>query len=80
MSRPGETEADIIRELWHFRLVRPEWIRPVRLEKWLEVETLVRLSTVFVGWLVSVIALVTRYFGGRRRHLTDRSSQPLAVV
>ena len=81
MSRPGETDADIVRQIWHFRLVQPEWLSgPNQLIRWQQAEVYARLAVVFVGWLVSVIALVTRYFRGRRRHLTGRSSQPLAVV
>jgi hypothetical protein len=77
----GKTEADIIREWWHFRLVQPEWIGPpIRLERWLVVETQARVGAVLVAWLTSVFALITRYRRAKRRHLTGRPSQPLAIV
>ena len=81
MSRPGWTDADMIREIWHLRLVQPEWVSgPNQFIRWQEAEAAARLGLVFIAWLASVIALIMRYRRGKRRHLTKRCSQPLDGV
>src|SRR5216684_6499064 len=48
------TEADLVRHLWHSRLIQPEWIgNPPQYDylRWAQAETLARLSAVFLGWL-----------------------------
>ena len=61
----GWTDAELIRHVWHFRLVQPEWAStPPDYLHWSQTETMARLSVVFLAWLTNV-ALVVRYF---RRH------------
>jgi hypothetical protein len=81
MTRPGSTDADLIREIWHFRVVQPEWISgPDQFFRWQQAEIYARLTLVFVGWLASVIALVMRYRRGKRSHLTMRCSERLPAA
>jgi len=52
------TDADIVRYVWHFRLVQPEWVSsPPNYDygQWLQAELLARLSVVFLVWVVSNI-------------------------
>ena len=50
----GWTDADLIRHIWHFRLVQPEWVStPPDYFHWEVAETLARLAVVFLGWLTS---------------------------
>ena len=52
------TEADLIRHLWPFHLVQPEWVSsPPNYDygQWLQAELLARLSVVFLVWVVSNI-------------------------
>src|SRR5437867_2089964 len=71
MSRPGWTDADMIRQIWHFCLVPPEWIRPPnQWEKWELLEVYARFSVVVIGWALAVAALVKRYLRGTHGHLT----------
>jgi len=62
------TDADLVRHIWHFRLVQPEWIcSPPDFLRWVEVETLARLSVVFLGWLVSITFIIRRYFKSHKK-------------
>ena len=57
------TDADIVRRIWHFRLVQPEWVStPPDYMRWSQAETLARLFVVFIGWLTTTSILVRRYF------------------
>ena len=54
LHRSDWTEADLVRHLWHFRLVQPEWVStPPQYDylRWAQAETLARLTLVFLGWL-----------------------------
>lgn len=56
------TDADIVRAIWHFRLVQPEWVStPSDYTRWSLAETLARLAVVFLGWLASTALLIRRY-------------------
>jgi hypothetical protein len=62
------TEADVVRHIWHSRLVQPEWVSsPPNYDylKWEQAETLARLSVVFVGWLVSITLVILKYLRNR---------------
>src|SRR5689334_24809264 len=62
------TEADLVRHLWHFRLVRPEWVAiPPQYNylRWAQAETLARLSVVFLGWIGGAAWISRRHFRGR---------------
>src|SRR5689334_15306438 len=64
----GWTDADIVRDIWHFRLVQPEWVSTppdYDYAGWSLAETFARLGVVFVGWLVSAVLLIRKY---RRRN------------
>jgi len=65
------TDADLVRHLWHFRLVQPEWVSsPPQYDylRWAQAETLVRLTLVFLSWLGGSTWLVRRHL--RRRPVT----------
>ena len=62
------TEADLVRHLWHFRVIQPEWVSaPPQYDylRWAQAETLTRLALVFIGWFSGSIWLL-------RRHLCRR--------
>jgi hypothetical protein len=66
---PNWTEADLVRHIWRFRLVQPEWVsNPPNYSytQWMEAETLARLSVVFVGWLVSITLVIRKYLRNHR--------------
>jgi hypothetical protein len=80
MTHTGTTEAELIRQIWHFRLVQPEWIGTSdQFWRWQQAETYARLAVVFAGWVGCVVALTKRYRRGKRRHLTIRCSERLAA-
>src|ERR1035441_249465 len=52
----GWTDADLVRHLWPFRLIQPEWVSsPPQYDYlcWTQAETLARLGVVFLGRLGS---------------------------
>jgi hypothetical protein len=58
LNWPPRTDADLVRYLWHFRLVQPEWVsNPPNYSygRWEEAEVLARLTVVFLGWITSNI-------------------------
>jgi hypothetical protein len=58
---PDWSEADLVRHIWHFRLVQPEWVStPPDYLRWSEAETLARLSVVFFGWLGGITFIIRR--------------------
>ncbi len=68
------TEADLIRHIWHFRLVQPEWVgTPGEFLHWTFAETIARLAVVYIGWLASSL-VAGRYFG---KHKGASSGIPL---
>ena len=61
------TQADVIRHIWHFRLVQPEWVStPPDYLRWSQAETLARLIVVFLAWVATTCFLVRRYVIGHR--------------
>jgi hypothetical protein len=57
------TDADLVRHIWHFRLVQPEWVStPPDYMRWSVAETLARLTVVFLGWATSIMFIERRYF------------------
>jgi len=59
----AETDADLVRQLFHFRLVQPEWVsRPPNYDygRWAMAEALARLSVVFLGWAGIIFAYLKR--------------------
>jgi len=78
------TQADLVRHIWHFRLVQPEWVStPPDYMRWSQAETLARLAVVFLGWLASTTFLTRRYLSGRKRpspnHALQRTASPPSV-
>ncbi len=66
MMTSSTTDAELIRQIWHFRLVQPEWVTgPGQLFKWQETEAYTRLSLVLLCWLAAVVSLVRRSSRGR---------------
>ena len=62
------SEADLVRHLWHFRLVQPEWVGgPPQYDylRWAQAETLARLGAVFLGWICGAASILRRYLRGR---------------
>src|ERR1019366_2094374 len=53
--------ADLVRHIWHFRLIQPEWVsNPPDYVRWSKAETEVRLIVVFLGCIVSSTFIVRR--------------------
>jgi hypothetical protein len=64
------TDADLVRHLWHLRLIQPEWVgSPPQYDyiRWAQMETLARLGVVFLGWLGGVACATRRYLLRRRQ-------------
>jgi hypothetical protein len=77
MTRSNITDGELIRQIWHFRIVPPEWIRgPGQLMRWMEVEACARLAVVFLAWLASVFTLVRRHRS--RAKSSNQSLEPTA--
>jgi hypothetical protein len=75
------TDADLVRHLWHFRLVPPEWVgSPPQYDylRWAQAETLARLSTVFFGWFGGAAWILWRVRPGTgtRMNITASGSSP----
>ena len=66
------TDADLVKHLWPYRLIQPEWVGdPPKYDymKWSQIEALARLSVVLLGWLAGVVWLV-------RQHIRSRGINP----
>ena len=71
---PDWTEADLVRHIWHFRLVQPEWVSsPPKYSygQWMMAETWARLLVVFLGWIVCNI-LADRIYLRIRKKATSK--------
>ena len=74
------TDADLVRHIWHFRLVQPEWVcTPPEYMSWSEAEALARLSVVFLGWLVCITFIIRRYLRSHKKPTPNKSPEPPAV-
>jgi hypothetical protein len=61
------TDADLVRHLWHFRLIQPEWVgSPPQYDylRWGQSETLARLAAVLLGWLGGASWILRRSWQG----------------
>ena len=68
------TDADVVRHIWHFRLVQPEWVSsPPDYSRWEQAETLARLSVVFLGWLASITFIIRRYLRSHKKPTPNQS-------
>src|SRR6266511_811781 len=75
------TQADLVRHIWHFRLVQPEWVStPPDYLRWSQAETLVRLVVIFLAWLSTTSFLVRRYVRGHRDISPNQTLQATAAV
>jgi hypothetical protein len=74
-------QADLVRHIWHFQLVQPEWVSsPPDYMRWSEAETLARLSVVFICWLVIITFNIWRYCrSGVNRRLNNTRHTRLAT-
>src|SRR6516165_3208848 len=75
------TDADLVRHLWHFRLVQPEWVSsPPQYDylRWAHAETLIRLALVLLGWQGASTWLVRRSCAGGLSHRPTRRLQATA--
>jgi len=67
LSEIGSTDADLVRELWPFHLVQPEWVStPPDYIRWAQAETLARGIVVFLSWATTAILLERRYLRSHR--------------
>jgi hypothetical protein len=68
------TEADLIRHVWPFHLVPPEWgsTSPDYMQ-WMAAEIKARLAVVFLGWLGGITFVIRRYI---RSHKTPVPGRP----
>jgi hypothetical protein len=73
------TDADLMRHLWHFRLIQPEWVSsPPQYDYigWTQAEALARLCAVFLGWLGSASWIIWRHAPGRTAYGKGRTPTP----
>ena len=73
------TDADLVRHLWHFRLIQPEWVgNPPEYDyvRWTQAEALTRLGAVFLGWLISATWIIWRHTPGRTAYGKGRTTTP----
>ena len=68
------SEADLIRQLFPFRVVQPEWLSSPDYGHWIMVETSARLTAVFLLWAGISALIAIRY----RR--ISQSAQPTHPV
>ena len=74
------TSADVVRRVWHFRLVQPEWVsNPTDYVLWSRAESLVRFLLVVLGWLLGVAFVVRDHWISRRSTSADTASHPIAA-
>ena len=79
---PDWTDADLVRHIWHYRLVQPEWVSSppqYSYTRWMMAETLARLSVVLICWLVSITFIIRRYLRSRKKLTPNKSPEPTAV-
>src|SRR6266498_5547064 len=75
------TDADLVRHIWHFRLLQPEWVStPPDYLRWTQAETSARLAVVFLGWLVTSTILVRRYLRSPRKASANQSVERTGMV
>jgi len=66
MVRTGITDAELIRQIWHVRLIQPELVSgPDQFWRWQQLEAGARLTLLFLAWLTSVMTLVRRNSRGK---------------
>ncbi len=62
------SEADLVRHVWSFRLVQPEWLAdPPQYDylRWAQSETFARLGGVLLGWISGAVWIVRRHMHPR---------------
>lgn len=75
------TGADVVRRVWHLRLVQPEWVsKPTDYVLWSQAESLARCIVVVLGWSVGVAFIVRGHLASRRKSPLDTASQPMAIA
>jgi hypothetical protein len=75
--------ADLVRHLWHLRLVAPEWVASTPRDdllddylRWVRAETLARLGVVLVAWICGAAWIARRHL---RPSAAARPNPPAAV-
>jgi hypothetical protein len=72
------TGADIVRRVWHLRLVTPEWASNLTdYVRWSQAESLTRSIVVALGWLVGFAFIVRARSPNRRTTSPVTMSQPI---
>lgn len=75
------TDADLVRHIWHFRLIQPEWLgSSPDYMRWCEAEALARLAVVFLGWIASAAFITRRYLRGCKSTQPNTSLEPTATA
>lgn len=75
------TSADVVRRVWHLRLVQPEWVsNPTDYVRWSQAESLARFIVVVLGWLVGVAFIIRGRLASHRGAPTDTAPQPMAAT
>lgn len=70
------SEADIIRKIWHVRLVQLDWVYTTSdFMRWIQYETYARLSLIFGVWLICAGVLIWRYLRTRPVPSVDQISR-----
>jgi hypothetical protein len=60
----GWTDADLVRHIWHFRIIQPEWLSLAPQYDyliWTQAETVARLIVLFLGWSGAGAAWLTQH-------------------
>lgn len=74
------TAADVVRRVWHFRLVQPEWVSsPTDYVRWSQAESLARCVVVALGWLSSIGLIAWNRLAGHRNVPPETIPQPVVA-
>ncbi len=74
------TSADVVRRVWHLRLVQPEWVsNPTDYVRWSQAESLARFIVVVLGWLAGIAFIVRSHLASHRGTPPHTAPQPIAA-
>lgn len=75
------TGADVVKRVWHLRLVQPEWVaRPTDYVRWSQSESLARFILVVLSWLAGIGFIVRSHLANHRGTPHHTAPQPMAAT
>jgi hypothetical protein len=77
------TDADLVRHLWHFRLIQPEWVGNAPQYdylRWAQAETFARLAVVLLGWAGGAGRILWRHRQGHKATPPNKADAPNPAV